>query len=65
MVMENSKVNITIKSLYGTKIQKIGVDNMEDIKQVMKDLEYTLKEHDTLKHTNLDINNINRLLDLD
>jgi len=65
MVMENSKVNITIKSLYGTKTQKIGVDNMEDIKQVMKDIEYALKEHDTLKHTNLDISNINRLIDID
>lgn len=65
MVMENSKVNITIKSLYGTKIQKIGVDNMEDIKQVIKDLEYTLKEHEALKNTDLDINNINRVLDLD
>ena len=65
MVMENSKVNITIKSLYGTKIQKIGVDNMEDIEQVIKDLEYTLKEHEALKNTDLDINNINRVLDLD
>ena len=56
---------ITIKSLYGTKIQKIGVDNMEDIKQVIKELEYTLKEHEQLKNSDLDINNINRLLDLD
>ena len=65
MVMENSKVNITIKSLYGLKIQKIGVNNMEDIKQVMKDLEYTLKEHEANIIKDLDINNINRLLDLD
>lgn len=63
--MENSKVNITIKSLYGLKIQKIGVNNMEDIKQVMKDLEYTLKEHEANINKDLDINNINRLLDLD
>jgi len=65
MVMENSKVNIRIKSLYGTKKQYIGVDNIEDIKQVMKDIEYALKEHEELKNSDLDINNINRLLDLD
>jgi len=64
MVMENSKVNITIKSLYGTKTQKIGIDKIEDIKQVMKDIEYSLKEHETFKDNGL-ISDINRLINID
>ena len=64
MVMENSKVNITIKSLYGTKNQKIGIDNIEDIKQVIEAIEYSLKEHETFKDNGL-INDINRLINID
>ena len=64
MVMENSKVNITIKSLYGTKIQKIGIDNIEDIKQVVDALEYSLKEHESFKDNGL-ISDINRLVNID
>lgn len=59
------KITVKIKSLYGTKNQEIGVDNIKDIKQVVEALEYTLKEHEALKNTDLDISNINRLINID
>ncbi len=59
------KITVKIKSLYGTKNQEIGVDNIKDINQVVEALEYSLKEHEALKNTDLDINNINRLINID
>ena len=58
------KITVKIKSLYGTKNQEIGVDNIKDIKQVVDALEYSLKEHETFIDNGL-INDINRLINID
>lgn len=58
------KITVKIKSLYGTKNQEIGVDNIKDIKQVVEALEYSLKEHETFIDNGL-INDINRLINID
>ena len=58
------KITVKIKSLYGTKNQEIGVDNIKDIKQVVEALEYSLKEHETFIDNGL-INAINRLINID
>jgi len=58
------KITVKIKSLYGTKNQEIGVDNIKDIKQVIEALEYSLKEHETFIDNGL-INDINRLINID
>ena len=58
------KITVKIKSLYGTKIQEIGVDNIKDIKQVIEALEYSLKEHETFIDNGY-INDINRLINID
>ena len=56
------KITVKIKSLYGTKNQEIGVDNIKDIKQVVEALEYSLKEHESFIDNGL-ISDINRLID--
>ena len=58
------KITVKIESLYGTKNQEIGVDNIKDIKQVVEALEYSLKEHETFIDNGL-INDINRLINID
>ena len=58
------KITVKNKSLYGTKNQEIGVDNIKDIKQVVEALEYSLKEHETFIDNGL-INDINRLINID
>jgi len=58
------KITVKIKSLYGTKNQEIGVDNIKDIKQVIEALEYSLKEHESFVDNGL-INDINRLINID
>ena len=58
------KITVKIKSLYGTKNQEIGVDNIKDINQVVEALEYSLKEHETFIDNGL-INDINRLINID
>jgi len=58
------KITVKIKSLYGTKNQEIGIDNIKDIKQVVEALEYSLKEHETFIDNGL-INDINRLINID
>ena len=58
------KITVKIKSLYGTKNQEIGVDNIKDINQVVEALEYSLKEHETFVDNGL-INDINRLINID
>ena len=60
----NYKITVKIKSLYGTKNQQIGIDNIKDIKQVIEALEYSLKEHETFIDNGY-INNINRLINID
>lgn len=58
------KITVKIKSLYGTKNQEIGVDNIKDIKQVIEALEYSLKEHEAFIDNGY-INDINRLINID
>ena len=58
------KITVKIKSLYGTKNQEIGVDDIKDIKQVVEALEYSLKEHETFIDNGF-INDINRLINID
>ena len=58
------KITVKIKSLYGTKNQEIGIDNIKDIKQVIEAIEYSLKEHESFKDNGL-INDINRLINID
>ena len=58
------KITVKIKSLYGTKNQEIGIDNIKDIKQVVEALEYSLKEHETFIDNGF-INDINRLINID
>jgi len=58
------KITVKIKSLYGTKNQEIGIDNIKDINQVVEALEYSLKEHETFIDNGF-INDINRLINID